>query len=121
ESRGAAQRTDVVQPDAELLGIEATPTEYIASVRYSGTVRERADGPAEPFVEVWNRVKPTDGSGGWSLAGVQLVEVTYGRRPARVRPAPDKAGRRAERRLAARPRPLARHRCRWQTGTRRAG
>jgi predicted lipid-binding transport protein (Tim44 family) len=74
ESRGAAQRTDVVQLDAELLGIETTPTEYIASVRYSGMVRERADGPAEPFVEVWNLVKPTDGSGGWVLAGIQQVE-----------------------------------------------
>lgn len=74
QSRGAPQRTDVVQLDAELLGIETTPTEYVASVRYSGMLREQADGAAEPFAEVWNLAKPADGAGGWVLAGIQQVE-----------------------------------------------
>jgi predicted lipid-binding transport protein (Tim44 family) len=74
ESRGAPQRTDVVQLDAELLGIETTPTEYVASVRYTGMLREQPDRPAEPFVEVWNLAKPIDGSSGWVLAGIQQVE-----------------------------------------------
>lgn len=73
EAGGAAQRTDVVQLEAELLGIETTPTEYIASVRYTGMLREQADQAAEPFQEVWNLAKPVDGSGGWVLAGIQQV------------------------------------------------
>ncbi|MFA7503180.1 MAG: Tim44-like domain-containing protein [Burkholderiaceae bacterium] len=71
---GASQRTDVVQLDAELLGIETTPSEYIASVRYTGMLREEAGQSAEAFEEIWNLAKPRQGSGGWILAGIQQVE-----------------------------------------------
>jgi predicted lipid-binding transport protein (Tim44 family) len=68
---GAPQRTDVVQLDAELLGIERTATEYLAGVRYSGMLREQPDEPAAPFAEVWTLSKPIAGEGGWVLAGIQ--------------------------------------------------
>lgn len=74
QAGGAAQRTDVVQLDAELLGIETTPTEYIASVRYTGMMREEAGQAAEPFEEIWNLAKPAQGAGGWILAGIQQVQ-----------------------------------------------
>ncbi|MDE2202224.1 MAG: Tim44 domain-containing protein [Burkholderiaceae bacterium] len=73
--RGAApNKTDVVSVDAEMLGIETHPTEYLASVRFSGMIREEANAPAQPFAEVWNLSKPTQGSGGWVLAGIQQLQ-----------------------------------------------
>jgi predicted lipid-binding transport protein (Tim44 family) len=70
--RGAdVNKTDVVTLDAQLLGIEDTPTQHVASVRYSGMIRERAGEPAQPFAEVWNLAKATSGNGGWLLAGIQ--------------------------------------------------
>jgi predicted lipid-binding transport protein (Tim44 family) len=44
---------------------------YIASVRFSGMIRERADGAAEPFSEVWHLEKPLSGTTGWLIAGIQ--------------------------------------------------
>ncbi|VVE86133.1 Tim44 domain-containing protein [Pandoraea bronchicola] len=74
EERGkSTNRTDVVQLDAELLGIEQSATEYMASVRFSGLIREAEGAPAEPFNEVWNLTKPVAGSGGWVLAGIQQL------------------------------------------------
>ncbi|MDM8355918.1 Tim44 domain-containing protein [Pandoraea communis] len=74
EERGkSTNRTDVVQLDAELLGIEQTAAEYMASVRFSGLIREAEGAAAEPFNEVWNLTKPVAGSGGWVLAGIQQL------------------------------------------------
>ncbi|MDR3396693.1 MAG: TIM44-like domain-containing protein [Pandoraea sp.] len=74
EERGkSTNRTDVVQLDSELVGIEQTATEYMASVRFSGLIREAEGAPAEPFNEVWNLTKPVAGSGGWVLAGIQQL------------------------------------------------
>ncbi|WP_244786664.1 Tim44 domain-containing protein [Cupriavidus pauculus] len=70
--RGAQpNKTDVVTLDAQLLGIESTPTQHIASVRFSGMIRENAGEAAQPFGEVWNLAKSTSGDGGWLLAGIQ--------------------------------------------------
>ncbi len=72
--RGSAtNRTDVVTLDAQLLGIESTDREHIASVRFQGALRENPADGAEPFDEVWNLVKPVDGSSGWVLAGIQQL------------------------------------------------
>ncbi|WP_454730906.1 MULTISPECIES: Tim44 domain-containing protein [Cupriavidus] len=72
--RGAeVNKTDVVTLEAELLGIEDSPAQHLASVRFSGMIREKAGEPAQPFAEVWNLAKPVSGSGGWVLAGIQQV------------------------------------------------
>lgn len=72
--RGASpNNTDVVSIDAELLGIETIDGEYLASVKFSGMIREADNAPAEPFVEVWNLSKPASGQGGWVLAGIQQL------------------------------------------------
>lgn len=73
ERKGASNRTDVVTLDAQLLGIETTEAEHVASLRFTGMVREEADGEARPFDEVWNLVKPVSGNGGWVLAGIQQL------------------------------------------------
>ncbi|RJF97342.1 Tim44 domain-containing protein [Noviherbaspirillum saxi] len=74
QERGAsANHTDVVSLDAELLGIETVGSDYMASVKFTGMIREMENAPAEPFTEVWNLSKPVAGSGGWILAGIQQV------------------------------------------------
>jgi len=74
EEKGAINKTDVVNLDAILLGIETGPTEYLASVRFSGSMRENNQAEATPFEEVWNLSKPVEGRGGWLLAGIQQLQ-----------------------------------------------
>lgn len=70
--RGDAKNvTDVVSVDAQLLGIEEQGAVALASVRFTGTMREAEGAPAEPFDEVWNLVKPLKGKDGWLLGGIQ--------------------------------------------------
>lgn len=77
QERGAAPtHTDVVSLDAELMGIETIGNEYLASVRFTGAIREGDNAPAEPFSEVWNLAKPVSGQGGWVLAGIQQLPQT---------------------------------------------
>ncbi len=73
ERNGATDFTDVVTIDGQLLGIETTATDYLASVQFNGMIRTAPNAPAEPFVEVWNMSKPLSGQGGWVLAGIQQV------------------------------------------------
>ncbi len=70
-ARSGNTRTEVVTLDATLLGIESTPTEHVASVRFAGSLR--VDGDLEQVDEVWNLSKPADGSSGWLLAGIQQL------------------------------------------------
>ena len=73
-SRGAGtNQTDVVQLNADLLGVEERANEYFASVRFSGLIREAPGAAAEPFVEVWNLSKANRPGEGWLLAGIQQV------------------------------------------------
>lgn len=69
----ANNRTEVLTLDAELLGVETTSDIHLASVRFSGMIREQAEGTAESFIEVWNLTKPVNGQGGWVLAGIQQL------------------------------------------------
>lgn len=72
--RGASpNRTDVVQLDAELLGIESGERDHLASVRFHGLIRENEGVAAHAFDEVWNLSKPAQGAGGWVLAGIQQL------------------------------------------------
>ncbi|MFC5472857.1 Tim44 domain-containing protein [Paraherbaspirillum soli] len=74
QERGASpNNTDVVQLNAELMGIETVGSDYLASVKFSGLIKEAPEASAEPFTEVWNLSKPLSGQGGWILAGIQQV------------------------------------------------
>jgi predicted lipid-binding transport protein (Tim44 family) len=74
QERGAqADYTDVVSIDAELLGIENDGKDYLASVKFFGSIKPAPDALAEPFHEVWNLVKPVSGDSGWLLAGIQQL------------------------------------------------
>ena len=73
-SRGSqSNQTDIVQLNAEMLGVEERANEYFASVRFSGLIRETPGAAAEPFVEVWNLSKANRAGEGWLLAGIQQV------------------------------------------------
>ena len=74
QSGAPAGKTDVVLLQAELLGIEERAGDYLASVEFSGMVREDASAGPSPFREVWNMSKPKDGSSGWLVAGVQSLQ-----------------------------------------------
>ena len=67
-------KTDVQMLDAKLLGIEELADVYMASVEFSGMIREDASAGASPFREVWNMTKPRNGSGGWLVAGVHALQ-----------------------------------------------
>ena len=67
-------KTDVQMLDAKLLGIEELADVYMASVEFSGMIREDASAGASPFREVWNMTKPRNGGGGWLVAGVQALQ-----------------------------------------------
>jgi len=70
ERAGKPQRTDVVQLDAKVVDTVREGDQWIASVRFSGLIREQADAAAEPFDEVWHFVKPADDSRDWAIAGI---------------------------------------------------
>lgn len=74
QERGAqADFTDVVTIDAELMGIETSANDYLASVKFTGQIRSAPGAAAEPFAEVWNMSKPVSGNSGWVLAGIQQL------------------------------------------------
>lgn len=76
QQRGAQapNQTDVLMLEAKLLGIEELDGEYMASVEFSGVIREEASAGPNPFREVWNMSKPKDGKSGWLVAGLQALQ-----------------------------------------------
>ena len=71
---GVVNKTEVVMLNAQLLGIEELSDTYMASVEFSGMIREDASAGASPFREVWNMTKPRSGTSGWLVAGVQALQ-----------------------------------------------
>ena len=76
ETHGGEQpnQTDVVMIEAQLLGIEDLGEGYMASVEFSGMIREDASAGPSPFREVWNMTKSKSGPSGWLVAGVQALQ-----------------------------------------------
>ena len=71
---GQPNKTEVVMLDAQLLGIEDLGQDYMASVEFSGMIREEPSSGPSPFREVWNMTKPKTGNSGWLVAGVQALQ-----------------------------------------------
>jgi predicted lipid-binding transport protein (Tim44 family) len=69
-----ANQTDVVMLDARLLGLEEIGPGYLASVEFSGLIRENPSAGPNPFREVWNITRAKSGPGGWLVAGVQALQ-----------------------------------------------
>jgi len=73
QAAGTSNQTDVVVLEAQLLGIEELDDDYMASVEFSGMIREEPSAGPNPFREVWNMTKPKSGNSGWLVAGVQAL------------------------------------------------
>ncbi len=71
---GPVNLTDVVMIEAHLLGIEDLGERYMASVEFSGMIREEPGASPNPFREVWNMTKAKTGQSGWLVAGVQALQ-----------------------------------------------
>jgi predicted lipid-binding transport protein (Tim44 family) len=72
--RGATpQETDVVTLNAELIEVVTEGQQHIASVRFSGMIREETGAAAAPFDEVWNLTKQVEGNKGWTISGIQQI------------------------------------------------
>jgi len=73
-SGASVNKTEVVMLEAQLLGIEELDSDYMASVEFSGLIREDASAGPNPFREIWNITRPKSGPGGWLVAGVQALQ-----------------------------------------------
>ena len=74
ERGDAQQKTEVMFIDANLLEVETTHDMAIASVRFTGQLRDVPDGELEAFDEIWHVQKDLkDPNATWLLAGIQQV------------------------------------------------
>jgi hypothetical protein len=72
-NRVEPNQTDVLTLDAELLGLERVGVDLVASVEFSGIIRESDDvGPA-PFKELWMLTCRQDETPAWRLARHQAL------------------------------------------------
>ena len=73
ERGGAKQRVEVLKLDADLLEVVTEGDKEIASVRFTGLIREDENAGAEPFDEVWHVTKDvSDKNGAWLISGIQV-------------------------------------------------
>ena len=68
-----ASRTDVISLHAELLALEELGPAYLASVEFSGLIRESDERGEQPFRELWMLASSKDGSPSWRLARQQAL------------------------------------------------
>lgn len=71
ERNDVSQTTDVMSLNAEVLEAIDEDNRHIVSVRFTGLVREAADQSPISLDEIWHLSKPSDGQGGWIIAGIQ--------------------------------------------------
>ena len=69
----APGRTDVVTLHAELLDVEELGAAWLASVEFSGLIRESSEQGAVPFRELWMLAATKDGAPSWRLARQQAL------------------------------------------------
>jgi len=70
---GVAQHTEILSLDADVVEVVTENNRHIASVRFTGSLRDKADPQVESFDEIWHLEKPLDGSSGWLISGIQQV------------------------------------------------
>ena len=71
---GQVNKTEVVSLQAQLLGIEELENDFLASVEFTGLIREDPSAGPSPFREIWNMGRPKQGQMGWLVAGVQALQ-----------------------------------------------
>lgn len=72
ERNGKPNKTEVVTLNAEIADVVTEGDFVIASVRFSGMIREEANAPAEAFSEIWHIQKSQSQPGAtWFVSGIQ--------------------------------------------------
>jgi predicted lipid-binding transport protein (Tim44 family) len=71
---GQVNKTEVVSLQAQLLGIEELENDFLASIEFTGLIREDPSAGPSPFREIWNMGRPKQGQMGWLVAGVQALQ-----------------------------------------------
>ncbi|MCB2261991.1 MAG: TIM44-like domain-containing protein [Candidatus Thiosymbion ectosymbiont of Robbea hypermnestra] len=70
-----AQYTEVVTLEAELLAVQRDGDQVVASILFSGLIREERDAAADPFQEIWHVQHAWESSAGdWLITGIQQEE-----------------------------------------------
>lgn len=67
----APQKTEVFGLQGQVLEVAQDDTEYVVSVRFTGSIRHEAGAAPEDLAEVWHLTKPRTGNAGWVIAGIQ--------------------------------------------------
>lgn len=75
DARRSQVPTEVVALNPEIAEVTTEGDQHWASVRFSGLIREDGATYPRPFDEMWNLVKPADGSSGWLLAGIRQLDT----------------------------------------------
>ena len=70
---GGPSRTDVITLHATLIDVEELGAAWLASVEFSGLIRESAEQGAVPFRELWMLAAAKDGAPSWRLARQQAL------------------------------------------------
>ncbi len=74
ERGGKPNKTEVVTLNAEIADVVTEGDMTIASVRFSGMIREEANAPAETFSEIWHIQKSQSlPNASWFISGIQQV------------------------------------------------
>ncbi len=63
-------KTEVVKLDAEIVEVVTENDMVIASVRFSGLIREEIGAAAEPFNEIWH-IQKSQAQATWFVSGIQ--------------------------------------------------
>ena len=71
ERGDAPQRTEVFGLEAQVLAVVEEDDRYVASVRFTGSMRDQHGAVPEDLDETWHLTKPRTGLGGWVIAGIQ--------------------------------------------------
>ena len=74
ERAGKPNKTEVVSLNADITDVITDGDLVIASVRFTGLIREEVNAPAESFSEIWHIQKSeSQANAAWFIAGIQQV------------------------------------------------
>jgi predicted lipid-binding transport protein (Tim44 family) len=71
ERGDAPQKTEVFGLQSQVLDVAEDDSQYIVSVRFTGSIREQFGAAPDDLNEVWHLTKSKKGFGGWVIAGIQ--------------------------------------------------
>lgn len=71
ERRAALQQTEFFGLNAQVLSVVEEGGRYVASVRFTGSVRDQNGAAPDGLDEVWHLIKSSTDASGWVIAGIQ--------------------------------------------------